>query len=91
MFEMTYNEAMEIQKAQMAYYRQRIGRVGIKAIKSATKPCPGNPNEKMSVIEINRLVPRGGNFEKYIKHRNFEINETGYHLHNAMRNGKIYS
>jgi len=48
----------------MVFYRNLIGRAGVKKIKSMTI-CPQNinPNEKMKVSEINGLVPRGGQFE----------------------------
>jgi hypothetical protein len=88
-FEMTYNEAMTIQRAQMAWYRRTIGRQGCKAIRQHTKPCPGNPNKPMSIIEINGLVPRGGCFESYIKTYPKDIDPTRAAMHNAIRRGLI--
>lgn len=92
MFTMTYNEAMLIQRAQMCYNRQRIGRKGIKAIKAKTI-CPSdiNPNEQMSVIEINKLVPRGGSFEAYFTDNmyNFEHDRNNLAWHEAIKRGFV--
>lgn len=87
MFKMTYNKAMVIQRAQMAFYRQAIGRSGCKAIRQATT-CPSdlNPNELMFVIDINKLVPRGRNFEALIRRRGPD-DPTNYDWHNAIRRG----
>jgi hypothetical protein len=89
---MTYNEAMNIQQAQAVYYRQSIGRAGIKAIKARTF-CPAdlNPNEPIFIGTINGLVPRGGCFETYIRHIPVEYDGTKHAWHDAMRAGKIYS
>jgi len=89
MVKMTYNEAMLIQRAQMAYYRQRIGRVGCKAIHKGTM-CPEhlNPNELLDVVEINKIVPRGADFENLFCR--FGPNDpTNYDLHNAIRRGLL--
>ena len=86
-FKMTYNEALLIQRAQMAYYRQRIGRAGVKAIRAATKyPAHINPNEPISVFDINKWVPRGGCFEQLLK-RLGPNDPTNYDMHNAIRRG----
>ena len=87
MLKMTYNEAIVIQRAQMAFYRQSIGRPGCKAIRKATK-CPSdlNPNKPMFVIDINKLVPRGGDFEVLIRRRGPD-DPTNYDWHNAIRRG----
>jgi hypothetical protein len=67
MFEMTYNEAIEIQEKQIAhYYRDGQGPLttgGIAELKRRTLPCPFDPNELRPVREINELVPRGGDIE----------------------------
>lgn len=65
MFRMSYQEALDIQWKQIAFYRSVIGRRGVKMLRAATKPCPPgiHPLEDISVIEINKLVPRGGAFE----------------------------
>ena len=87
MLKMTYNEAMVIQRAQMAYYRQNIGRAGVKAIHKATT-CPEdlNPNELLDVSYINELVPRGGSFENLSKR--FGPNDpTNSAWHDAIRRG----
>jgi len=88
--EMTYNEAMTIQRAQMAYYRNAIGRPGIKAIRSRTW-CPTwlNPNEPMSVIDINRYVPRGGSFERYITNHRYTTDGLNLAYSKAIRRGLI--
>ena len=87
MFKMTYNEAMIIQRSQMAYYRQRIGRAGCKAIRKATiYPEHINPNEEIDVFKINQWVPRGADFESLIK-RLGPSDPTNYDLANAIRRG----
>ena len=87
MFKMTYNEAIVIQRAQMAFYRQGIGRAGCKAIRAQTS-CPTdlNPNELLDVVTINKYVPRGGDFERYLK-RFGPDDPTNYDMHNAIRRG----
>lgn len=89
MIKMTYNDAMTIQRAQLAYYRQHIGRAGVKAIRRATKTDPNlNPEEPISVLRINELVPRGGQFERYCHPRKPGSSDpTNYDLHNAIRRG----
>lgn len=87
MFTMTYNEAMLIQRAQMVWYRQAIGRKGIKAIRARTLPCPGNPDKPMSICDINALVPRGGCFETYITHIPWTRDPTTLAWHDAIRRG----
>ena len=91
MFLMTYNEAILIQRAQMYYYRQRVGLSGIRAIKKATLPCPDNvhPDEPIKVSTINGLVPRGGSFERHIVWRTCEIDPTSHALHDAIRKGLL--
>ena len=89
MFTMTYNEAMTIQRAQMVWYRQAIGRKGIKAIRARTRPCPGNPDEPMRVSDINALVPRGGSFETYICRIPWTRDETTLAWHDAIRRGLL--
>jgi hypothetical protein len=90
MFEMTYNQAKTIQDAQLVYYRQSIGRAGVKKIRSATF-CPSDldPNKMERVSFINTLVPRGGAFEHLETYRPKNTNDA-YDWHNAIRNGKIY-
>ena len=89
MFKMTYNEAIVIQRAQMAFYRQRIGRSGCKVIRKATKGNPTlNPNEMINVWKINKLVPRGSDFEKLVK-RFGPDDPTNYDLHNAIKRGLL--
>ena len=66
-FTMSYNEAIEIQRGHIAYYHRGgngpLTERGIDNIKAMTKPCPFDPDEQRSVIEINRLVPRGHDIE----------------------------
>jgi len=89
---MTYNEAMLIQRAQMCFYRQRIGRKGIKAIKAKTI-CPAdiNPNQKIQVWKINELVPRGADFEHYYTPNRFNIEHDNNNCawHDAIRRGFV--
>ena len=90
MFKMTYNEAMIIQRAQMVYYRNLIGRSGVKAIKEKTI-CPSNinPNELMNVSDINALVPRGGAFESLIKYHGQQGCPNNSAWHDAIRRGLV--
>ena len=90
MFRMTYNEALKIQTAQIAWYRQTIGRKGIKAIRARTLPCPTNPDSPMDVADINDLVPRGGSFERYIRHYPATRDQTALAWHDAIKRGLPY-
>ena len=64
MITMTFNKALQIQRSQMCFYRQMVGRKGIKYIKERTiYPHDINPNEEIPVSDINRWVPRGAQFE----------------------------
>ncbi len=89
MFYMSYNEAMIIQRSQMVFYRNLIGRPGIKAIKAETKSCPKNlnPDEQIKVREINGLVPRGGSFERYKNFHGQSVCENSLSWHDAIRKG----
>ena len=85
-FTMTFNEALRIQHAQMVYYRQSIGRKGVKAIRAKTIfPADIQPNKLMPVIEINRLVPRGGDFENLFFYIPSEYDKTTSAWHDAIR------
>ena len=90
MFTMTYNEAMTIQRAQMVWYRQAIGRRGCKAIRKATS-CPPDldPNEPISIFKINELVPRGGDFENLAKYKYHTVDPTRMGWHDAIRRGLL--
>jgi hypothetical protein len=65
MFEMSYNDAIRIQRSQMVWYRRMIGLRGTRNIRRMTKPCPPDihPDMPISIFLINKLVPRGSNFE----------------------------
>jgi len=91
MFKMSYQEAIKIQTAQIAYYRQSLGRKGILKIRHNTKPCPTNihPEEPVSVTTINELVPRGGSFESLIRHRPIEYDNLSTSWHSAIRRNLI--
>ena len=91
MFKMTFNEALLIQRAQMAYYRRAIGRKGCQAIRKATIfPIDIQPDEPMDVIEINRLVPRGGDFESKIFYwPSSHYDPTQGAMHDAIRRGLL--
>ncbi len=88
-FELSYTEAMVIQRAQMVYYRQLIGRSGCKTIRANTSPCPADthPDKPISVIEINELVPRGCNFEYLIRSYPKDRDQTTSAWHSAIRRG----
>lgn len=89
---MTYNEAINIQQAQAVYYRQLIGRKGMKEIRKRTFcPVDLNPNEPIFTGDINKIVPRGGSFEALICKRPILYDPYKNAWHNAIRCGKIYS
>lgn len=97
MFIMTYNQAMLIQRAQLAYYRQIIGRQGVKQIRAMTIcPLDINPNELLPVRIINQYVPRGGDFEAlptykaYMQGKRRYLDPLRHSLDKAIRAGKIY-
>ncbi len=64
MFKMTYNEAIRIQKKHINFYAGLLTDKKRAELEKMTKPCPFNPDELRPVIEINRLVPRGGTIER---------------------------
>jgi len=87
-FKMTYNEALKIQQAQLNWYRPTIGREGVKAIRARTAcPVDLNPNERIDVVRINELVPRGGDIETYIKRIPITHDETRINWYNAIMKG----
>ena len=67
MITMSYNEALAIQAKQLDYYSQRLSEQGQTILRAAvavtTSPCSGDPDKPQSIIEINRLVPRGSDIE----------------------------
>jgi len=88
MFEMTFNEALTIQRAQMAYYRQSIGRKGVKVIMANTiYPVDIQPDKLMTISDINGLVPRGGSFEVLLSYRPTEYDTNKHAWHDAIRKG----
>ena len=88
MITMTFNEALNIQRAQLVYYRQSIGRKGVKSIMSRTKyPVDLQPDVPMPVRIINELVPRGADFEALLFHRPSEYCPVKHALHDAIRRG----
>lgn len=90
MFTMTYNEALTIQRAQMVYYRNLIGRAGVKAIRGKTfYPVDINPDEQMPISKINNLVPRGGSFENLINYHGQKSCPNNSAWHNAIRRGLV--
>ena len=90
MVKMTYRQAIQIQERQMVWYRQAIGRRGIKAIRQRTIPCPGDPDNPVHVTAINSLVPRGAEFEKYIRNIG-KRDPLTYYWYKAMEDNKLYS
>jgi len=83
---LSYQEAIKIQTAQIAYYRQIVGREGILKIRQNTKPCPPDihPEHPVSIFIINELVPRGGAFERLIRHKPREYDNLRGSWHNAI-------
>ena len=92
-FDISYEKALRIQRAQIAFYRQMIGRKGIKCIRKNTKPCPENihPEEPVSIFLINELVPRGGNFESLFQYHKYktERDPTNMAMHEAIMKGLL--
>jgi len=88
---MSYNEAMEIQTRQLAWYRHSIGRKGVKQIRHKTR-CPADldPNKPIFIGIINELVPRGGYFEQ-IHFGKGTQDPNALSWYDAMKSGKIYS
>jgi hypothetical protein len=68
-FDISYNEALRIQRSQLAWYRPMLGLKGTRSIMRSTKPCPCgiHPDLRISIIKINELVPRGGDIEYWIQ------------------------
>jgi hypothetical protein len=67
---MSYNEAVAIQARQLAYYSEispASAPMLAEKVRSETLPCPFDPDAEVSVIEINRLVPRGCDFERWLE------------------------
>ena len=64
----TYNELLEIQERQIAYWHKEgkgpLGINGVAKIKQMTKPCPFDPDELRPIKELNELIPRGGDIER---------------------------
>ena len=71
-FDMTYQQALDIQWEQIAYYRRRLGRKGVKSLRAMTAKCPADihPGKPTSIFVINDLVPRGGSIEFLISNNN---------------------
>ena len=90
MVKMTYRQAIQIQERQMIWYRQAIGREGIRAIRKRTTACPGDPDEPMYIRDINNLVPRGADFELYITNIG-KRDPLTYFWYKAMEDDKLYS
>jgi len=90
-FTMTVNEALLIQRAQLAWYRQAIGRAGVKAIRARTKLPNVNPDVPIPVAKVNEYIPRGGCFEAYVRPRGFRGADGSNALawHNAIRRGLV--
>ena len=84
---MTIREAILIQNAQLAYYRQSIGRKGIKLIRRSTSiPDDISLDIPIDISIINEMIPRGGAIEYYIK--SYKHNDpTNEALYKAMIKG----
>lgn len=72
MFEISYNRALNIQRAQMRWYR--LPYPVVKYVRKKTLPCPADihPDEPIGIFLANRLVPRGGWLERFRKYRQFK-------------------
>lgn len=73
-FDMTWNEARKIQQDQCIFYGPSYpgGAVLLQDAMDLLTTTVTNPDEKLSIQEINRLVPRGIEIENLIysnKHR----------------------
>ena len=83
-FTMTPNEALTIQRAHIVWYRQMIGRAGLKAIRKRTTLPNVNPDVPVPVSVINEHIPRGGSFERYIlrdgPEYNVDLTGEAHHL-----------
>ena len=90
---MTLNRALLIQRAQLLYYRQRIGRQGVKLIRSRTVlPLDLDPNCPTLVGVINGFVPRGGSIEALCDYdKRIFIDPDTIHWHNALLKGTAYT
>ena len=69
MIKLSYNEALRIQRSQLAWYRRSIGLKGLRTIRKWTKPCLADihPDDPISIFRINELIPRGGEIEQLIR------------------------
>ena len=95
-YDLSYNEARRIQRAQLAYYRQYLGRKGTLIIQRKTKPCPPgiHPDIPISIFKINELIPRGGDIENVVNYMVrvrggllAQIDQTNSAWHDAIRKG----
>ena len=90
-YKMTINEALTIQRAQLAWYRQAIGRAGVKAIRARTKLPNINPDKPMFIGDVNKYIPRGGSFEPDIRQKAFRSirDHEALSWHDGIRRGII--
>jgi len=101
MFALSYTEALRIQRSQLAWYRPMLGLRGTRSIMRSTKPCPCgiHPDLRISIIEINKLVPRGGDIEYWIgmygrsnsKYGKYRLRDSDIRIamHDAIRRGLL--
>jgi len=91
MFELSYNEALVIQRAQLAWYRRSIGLSGVRQIQKWTLPCPEHlhPDTKVFVVTINELVPRGADIERLTRRWTDDTDPTRMAYHDAIRRGLL--
>ena len=94
MFLLSYNKALRIQRAQLVWYRHRLGWRGTRFIRQDTKPCPADihPDTPVNVGIINKLVPRGGDIEYACALRRGRIGKqdpTADAWHEAIKRGLV--
>ena len=89
MIKLSVNEALNIQRAQLVWYRQAIGRRGVEAIMAKTRLPNINPDEPVSIFIINDHIPRGGSIEglRMTAPKTYDPTRMGWY--NAIRRGLL--
>lgn len=75
MFKITINEALAIQERQVRHYGCRFpgGESALRAVMAGRTNIPDgvDRNAPISVLDINRMVPRGGDIENVVHGKDF--------------------
>ena len=88
----TPNRLLTIQRAQIAYYRQSVGRKGIKTIHAWTKLPNVHPDLEEWISTIGPGIPRGGNFETLLGKRPSQWHtESNIAWSRAIQDGKDWT